>query len=191
MARKAPELEPNSAEAYNNIAACHGALRSKPDFPWARNSLRWPKAEPMTEDANQPTGDSGESDVLWKVWRWVLAVAVVVMLAVTIRMANSREGAPTAGALQVSSILNQSRQHYQAGRFKECIDTATQAAKLNPYSKQAFNNIGICAGNLGLWDEAIRNTQKALRLDPNFQVAKNNLAWLQQQRLESGATKAR
>ena len=143
----------------------------------------------MTEDVNQPAGDSGESDGFWKVWRWVLAVAVVGTLAFTIRMANRREDAPSTAALRVSFILDQSRQHYQAGRFKECIDTATRAAKLNPKSKQAFNNIGICAGNLQLWDEAIRNLQEALRLDPDFQVAKNNLAWLQQQRLESGARK--
>ena len=141
----------------------------------------------MTEDVNQPTGDSGESDGLWEVWRWVLAVAVVVMLAFTIWLANSREDAPSADALRVSFILNQSQQHYQAGRFKECIAMARRAVKLNPKSKQAFNNIGICAGNLQLWDEAIQNMQEALRLDPNFQVAKNNLAWLRQQRLESGA----
>lgn len=232
----------------------------------------------MTEDASQPAMDPGKSDRFWRVWRWVIAVAVVVMLVFALRIANSR--APAAGALQrsfqqyqagrfqeaivsanaaiaanpasadaynnlavsylglrqfdgaiqaaqdairlkpdyqlaknnlawiqrekakatsapvqatpsspASTLLSQSLQHSRAGRFRECIDTATQSAKLNPSSSPAFNNIGFCAGNLQLWDEGIRNLQEAIRLEPNSQLAKNNLAWIQQQRLKAGGAK--
>lgn len=234
----------------------------------------------MTEDVNQPAEDSGKGHGLWRVWRWVIAVAVVVMLVFALRMAGSRDEAPvpqsaaSAGAVQLSLqhyqagryqdaiaaaqtaiaanpdsaeaynnlavsylglsrydegiqaaqdairlrpgfrlalnnlawiqqekakaagppvqstpagiLLDQSVQHYQAGRFKECMDTATQAANLNSNSARAFNNIGICAGNLKLWDEAIRNTQEAIRLDPSLQLARNNLVWMQQERLKAG-----
>lgn len=238
----------------------------------------------MTENANQPAGDPGESAGLWKVWRWVIAVAIVGMLVFALRMTNSRNAAlvaaPSGSALQLSFqhyqegryqeaiaaarealaanpesaeaynnmavsylglrqfdegiraaqeatrikpdyqlaknnlawiqreqakasgptlpatppsaasiLLNQSLQHAQAGRFRECIDTATQSAKLNPNSAPAFNNIGFCAARLQLWDEGIRNTQAAIRLDPTSQRAKNNLAWMQQERLKSGAAK--
>jgi len=32
------------------------------------------------------------------------------------------------------------------------------------------------------WDEGIHAEQEAVRLDPDFQLAKNNLAWAQQQK---------
>ena len=91
-----------------------------------------------------------------------------------------------AQAAEAADLLDQSLQHYQAKRFTECLVAAAQSARLNPSSAPAFNNAGICAGNLQLWDEAIRNTQEAIRLDPDFQLAKNNLAWMQQEKLKAG-----
>jgi tetratricopeptide (TPR) repeat protein len=154
---------PESADAYNNLAvsymalrlydeaiqAAQDAIRVKPDYQLAKNNLAW-----IQREKAKATGTP----------------------------VQATPSGPT------STLLNQSVQHYQAGRFRECIDTATQAAKLNPKSAQAFNNVGICAGNLQLWDAALRNTQEAIRLDPNFQLAKNNLAWIQQQRLRAGGS---
>ena len=58
-ARQALKLNPNYAEAYNNIAAAenalghysegiraaHEALRRKPDFALARNNLAWAESQ--------------------------------------------------------------------------------------------------------------------------------------------------
>ncbi len=63
-ARRALDLRPDYAEAYNNIAAgfasqqrwdeaieaAHEALRLKPDFPLARNNLRWAEDEKLKEN---------------------------------------------------------------------------------------------------------------------------------------------
>jgi tetratricopeptide (TPR) repeat protein len=89
------------------------------------------------------------------------------------------------------ALLSQSLQDYRAGRFKECMDAARQAATVDPSFAEAFNNVGFCAGKLQLWDEAIRNTKQAIRLDPDFQLAKNNLAWLQKQRLKVDGPKSK
>ena len=146
---------PNSADAYNNlavaymglnrideaIAAARDAIRLRPDYQLARNNLAWFERE--------------------------------------------------KAAAQAAVLLNTSLQHYQAQRFTECLDTALKAVTLNPKSAPALNNAAICAGNLQLWDEAIRHAREAIRLDPDFQLAKNNLAWVQQEKVKAAATKAR
>jgi tetratricopeptide (TPR) repeat protein len=84
------------------------------------------------------------------------------------------------------ALLNLSFQHFQAGRFHECLDAARQSVRLNATSARAFNNISICAAALQQWDEAIRNAQEAIRIDPSLQLARNNLAWIQQHERKAG-----
>lgn len=153
-AKAALAADPNSADAYNNLAvsylglqmydeaiqAAQDAIRINPDHQLAKNNLAW------------------------------------------IQQEKANAANPPAALTPAGTLLNASLQHFRAGRYKECIEAATQSAKLDPKSAEAFNNIGICAGNLQRWDEAIRNTEKALQLRPDFQLAKNNLAWMQQQK---------
>ena len=108
-----------------------------------------------------------------------------------LRSRNVAGGRPVASPSSDAAgvLLEESMRHYQAGRFVECIEAATRSARLNPNSAPAFTNIGICSANLQRWDEAIENTRKALRLDPSFQLARNNLAWMQQQIVKSGGAK--
>ena len=157
-ARSAVAADPNSVEAYNNLAvsylqlhkyddgirAAQEALRIRPDYQLAKNNLAWIQRE------------------------------------------QARAAGPPAQAQPPGSagaLLNESMQHAQAGRFKECMDTAMQSAKLNPSSSQAFNNAGFCASKLKLWDEAIGNLQEAVRLSPDSQLAKNNLTAVKREKL--------
>ena len=47
---------------------------------------------------------------------------------------------------------------------------------------EAYNNMAACDSSLSKWDDAIRAAGEAVRLKPDFQLAKNNLAWAMQQK---------
>lgn len=156
-AKAAIVANPNEADAYNNLAVSHMKLGQVDEALQAiQEALRL-----------RPDDQLAKNNLAWFQQEKAKAALPPV---------------PAAQAGQASALLTQSLQHFQAGRFKECMDAARQSATLNPSSADAFNNIGICAGSLRLWDEAIRNTQEAIRLRPDFQLAKNNLAWMLQQR---------
>jgi tetratricopeptide (TPR) repeat protein len=53
---------------------------------------------------------------------------------------------------------------------------------LRPAYAEAYNNIAAGHQALGEWDQAIAAAQQAIRLRPDFQLARNNLAWSQQQK---------
>jgi tetratricopeptide (TPR) repeat protein len=71
---------------------------------------------------------------------------------------------------------------YLANRPRETIIVARQALALDPNDADAHNNIAASAAALGLWDEAIQNAQQALRIRPDFPLARKNLAWALQAR---------
>ena len=54
---------------------------------------------------------------------------------------------------------------------------------MRPGYAEALNNIAAGHQALHEWDEAIASAGEAVRLRPDFQLARNNLAWSQQQRL--------
>jgi tetratricopeptide (TPR) repeat protein len=66
---------------------------------------------------------------------------------------------------------------YQKAAYLQSIASARKALQLDPGSVEAYTNIGAAYGALRQWDEAIRNEREALRLKPDFQLAKNNLNW--------------
>lgn len=81
-----------------------------------------------------------------------------------------------------SDLINASLAAYRAGRFEESIDLAKRALAVDPHSAEAWNNIGAGYGALQQWDRAIAAEQQALNLNPNLQIAKNNLRWYQAQK---------
>jgi tetratricopeptide (TPR) repeat protein len=67
--------------------------------------------------------------------------------------------------------------YHRAGRYRDCINAASEALKLKPNYAEAYNNIAAAYQSLGQWDDAIRASQQALKLNPNLQLAKNNLTY--------------
>jgi tetratricopeptide (TPR) repeat protein len=61
------------------------------------------------------------------------------------------------------------------GKYKEAIDSFTESVKIDPLSSSGFNNIGHAYEKLGNTEMARKNYQKAVELDPNNQLAKENL----------------
>ena len=87
------------------------------------------------------------------------------------------------------AFVNESLQHYQAGRWKESLKAAQESLKLRPDYAEAHNNVAAAYAQLGRWDEAFTEINIALRLKPDFQLAKNNLAWISGERSKPSAAK--
>ncbi|HZL55486.1 MAG TPA: tetratricopeptide repeat protein [Bryobacteraceae bacterium] len=108
-------------------------------------------------------------------WRWIIVAAVILVLGYPI-VQHLFFGTGTTAAqgnqLQISAVNYQNRQ-YQAS-----IDAAREYLKSNPGSADAYNNIAVADLQLGQFDEAMRNVLEALRLNPNDDLAKRNLAWI-------------
>lgn len=79
-------------------------------------------------------------------------------------------------------LVNASLAAYRAGAFQQSIEDARRALALEPLSAEAWNNIGADYGALHRWDEAIAADKQAIAIRPEFQLAKNNLAWALQQK---------
>jgi len=87
---------------------------------------------------------------------------------------------PAAGG--VAYWINLSLAQSKQGQNEASIASARKALEIDPNSVEAYNNIGAGYGAMGQWDEAIKNEQEALRLKPDYQLARNNLNWYTQQK---------
>jgi tetratricopeptide (TPR) repeat protein len=74
-------------------------------------------------------------------------------------------------------FLAQSLAFFKAGRYADCVTAAEKALKLRPGYAEAWNNVGACSNSLGNWEKGIEACARAVQLKPDFQLAKNNLAW--------------
>ena len=82
------------------------------------------------------------------------------------------------GAMTAADYLNQSMTLNHAGKFRgEYCSRAQPRSHLDPGMAAAWNNIAANHASLHHWDQAIDADHKAIALDPNLQLAKNNLAW--------------
>jgi len=73
------------------------------------------------------------------------------------------------------NYLNLSLEYYYAGRYQDCANAASDALRVKPDYDLAYNNICSAYNMLHEWDKAIEAGQKAVALNPNSQLAKNNL----------------
>lgn len=72
--------------------------------------------------------------------------------------------------------INVSLYQYRSGNYQGCLEAAQKALKLDPHSAIAYTNIGAAYAGMQRWELAIVNEHEALRLKPDFTLAKNNLA---------------
>jgi tetratricopeptide (TPR) repeat protein len=108
-------------------------------------------------------------------------------------------GAPGAGpvlprhfetliANQAKALLNESMTLYDQRRYAEALDAARGAVSLDPTFAEGYNNMAVGFAGLAMWDEAIAAAEEAVRLKSDFQLARNNLAWVRQERAKAGAS---
>jgi tetratricopeptide (TPR) repeat protein len=122
-------------------------------------------------------------------WLWVLVAMVFALLAYPILQMVTKNTAPPKLPDGAQALLNVSFQLFQAGRYQEAIGAASAVLKMVPNSADAYNNIAVSYAALKNWDEAVKNVQEALRIRPDYQLARNNLAWFIKERVKAnGAT---
>ena len=80
------------------------------------------------------------------------------------------------------AYLNLSLVYYNAQDFQLCIDAAKTALQMRPSYAEAFNNIAAAQIMLGDYDAAITNATQAVRISPETQLYKNNLARAQREK---------
>ncbi len=152
-ARHALKLNPNSAEAYNNIGAAYGAMHQWDDaISNEQNALRLqPNLQIARNNLSLYAREKGSSD------------------------------SPESAIEYLETSLRLNRE----GKYEASIKAAQSAVRLNPGLAEGWNNIAAGQGALHHWNEAITAAERAIALKPDFQLAKNNLAWsLAQKRRE-------
>ena len=67
--------------------------------------------------------------------------------------------------------------YYNTHRFQEAIDAWQKGLEFNANSPILYSNIGASYNCLSNWAQGKANCEKALAIDPNFGLARNNLNW--------------
>jgi hypothetical protein len=84
-----------------------------------------------------------------------------------IHSANKKEAA--------AAYINQSLAYYRDGKYELCIQSCKQSIALDSTSATAWNNMCAAFNMLQQWDSAIMSANKALQIQPDFTLARNNL----------------
>ena len=113
-------------------------------------------------------------------WIAVAVVAIVVAYPLVTRFLRSQP----AGAVEQTStdLLGASMAAYQSGNYDLSIGLARQILQKTPGSAAALNNIAAALAQQKKFDEALPNAEAAVKADPAFALAKNNLKWIQDER---------
>jgi protein O-mannosyl-transferase len=152
-AQQALALEPHSAAAMNNIGAAYGQMGDAAQaVAWEQKSLA---LDPHLEIARNN------------------------LQAYQAKLAQSH-ASPVAST--VNGWVQRSLELNRAGRYTESREAAAEAVKLDPRSAEAWNNIAAAEEAMHHWDAAIEAAGKALAIRPDFQLARNNLTWSEEQK---------
>ncbi|WP_298320159.1 tetratricopeptide repeat protein [uncultured Aquimarina sp.] len=74
-----------------------------------------------------------------------------------------------------NSLIQQGVQFMIQKKYKESIKTNLEVLSINENNKVAHNNLCFAYGEIRQFENGIKHCNKAIELDPNFQLAKNNL----------------
>ena len=91
------------------------------------------------------------------------------------KVITQTEVLPTAD--KANDLLNQSLISYNQGDYNECIRLNKQAIEIKPDMADAWNNICASYNSMKMWKEAKSACNQAIKIRPDYQLAKNNLNW--------------
>jgi len=88
------------------------------------------------------------------------------------RLEASVKASPT-----FDNYLNLGLAYLDNNQPEKSLGPLAKARDLRPDSAVIYNDLGVAYNLLKRYDEGIAACRRAIRLDPTFQLAKNNLKW--------------
>jgi hypothetical protein len=89
-----------------------------------------------------------------------------------------------ARAAEVERLIARSRSLLDGGQARASLTPLARARRLAPDSFAVQNNLCVAYGMLDRRHEAVERCRRAVELDPNDRLARNNLAWVESIRAE-------
>jgi tetratricopeptide (TPR) repeat protein len=128
----------------------------------------------------------------------ILAAAVMAAVLVFI-VRNSPGGADRSSrALTKAGISNAARagfsyetseglRYYRAMEYDRAEAAFRKSIAYSSSDAVGYNNLGTALNDEKKWDEAIVVLRRALELNPNFGLARNNLAWAESHKAQDAS----
>lgn len=99
---------------------------------------------------------------------------------------DSGAAAPLPAGADATALFRTGAALGSRERFLESALTYRAALALDPQSADTLNNLGWTLGKLGFFPQAVPLLEEAVRLRPDFALARNNLAWVKSQQKGGG-----
>jgi hypothetical protein len=93
-----------------------------------------------------------------------------------------------ASNVRAAQYLDLSSQLYRMGRYQGAIAAAQRSVALRPNFVAAYGNLSTAYEALHMWDEALRNAQQAVQLQPDLPMAKDNFDRILEERQKTGGS---
>jgi len=129
---------------------------------WSSDSYRW-------LDAYEPVAKIGYSIFVY----YIDDIEPGIRANYEAKLESARRMVDTDQSSQ--NFFNVGFYAIKAGNFKEAIEANKWVIRLDPNDAAAYNNLGTAYNNLQEWDKAIVALEKALELNPELELARNNL----------------
>lgn len=149
VSNKILELDPNNISAFNNICAANNQMKN-----W-NAAIKAGEEGLLIEPENQ---------------------LLINNLAVSYK---GKENQVQWQRNTADELIALSLQYYSANLYQSCIDACLISLEKKPNNSVAFNNICSAYNAMQNWKKAIEYGELAVKYAPDFQLAKNNLAYAQ------------
>ncbi len=148
-AKEALKIKPDYAEAYNNIGSAYNAMDQ---FDKGAEAIKM--AISLKPDYQLAKNN----------------------LQVSIDHKHPTGDLITGKTCTPEEYLSQSLTYYNQRQYELCIAACVSALIIKPNYDLAYNNLCSAYIKLGRWDDAILVGEKGLKINPNLERLKNNLA---------------
>lgn len=154
--------EPNNANAYNNLGVANIMLKNyKLGIDACKKAISLDTSFQLAKNN----------------LKWGLDEKQKTINTINTLLTTSPEKQDQAYYIQLGLL------YMQVGEYNKSIAIWSDGLKKYPSASSIFyNNIGTAQVFNKEYDKAIENFNKALAADPNNQLAKNNIAWAQQEK---------